>query len=116
MESDSTLVVRDHMVSQEDFSIVACSSCGFMRTTPRPPGETIGRYYDSPAYKSHNEAGRGLFDILYHFLRGYAARKKVQFFHRLVPSKSKIRVLLDVGCGIGVFLEGPKSKNGPFLG
>lgn len=116
MESDSTLVVRDHMVSQEDFSIVACSSCGFMRTTPRPSGETIGRYYDSPAYKSHNEAGRGLFDILYHFLRGYAARKKVQFFHRLVPSKSKIRLLLDVGCGIGVFLEEAKKQKWTVFG
>ena len=110
-ESTPSVTVRDHMVSQEDFTIVACSSCGFLRTTPRPSSESIGRYYDSPAYKSHNEAGQGLFDMLYHFLRGYAARKKVQFLHHQVPQKSKIRVLLDVGCGIGVFLEEAKKQN-----
>ena len=67
------------MVSQENFEIIQCASCGFKRTSPRPDQNHIGKYYDSPAYKSHNESSKGLFDVLYNFLRDRAARKKAKF-------------------------------------
>ncbi|MDG1252900.1 MAG: class I SAM-dependent methyltransferase [Schleiferiaceae bacterium] len=101
--------VNDHMVSQDDFEIIQCASCNFKRTSPRPDQKHIGRYYDSPAYKSHNETSKGLFDVLYNFLRDRAARKKAKFLSQRGPSESKIRNLLDVGCGIGVFLEAAKN-------
>ena len=42
--------------------------------------------------------------------------KKFNFSIALVPSKSKIRVLLDVGCGIGVFLEEAKKQKWTVFG
>ena len=52
------LQVPDRSVSQETFTIVQCQQCGFQFTNPRPDAAHIGRYYESPAYVSHNsEAG-----------------------------------------------------------
>ncbi len=115
-DSNLKLEVCDHMVSQETFTIVACSTCGLLRTSPRPSKEFIGRYYDSPNYKSHNETGRGVYDVLYHLLRGYAANEKVRFMARKVAKREKIRALLDVGCGIGVFLGAAKKQNWKVFG
>ena len=103
--------IKDHMVSQEVFTVVGCSQCGMKRTSPRPNTSSIGRYYESDAYKSHNDDGGGLFDAIYHVTRNWAAGKKARFLDSVSPLKSKIPALLDVGCGIGVFLEAAKKQN-----
>ncbi len=108
--------VKDHMVSHEVFTIVGCSSCGMKRTSPRPSAEHIGRYYESDAYKSHNDSSGGLFDAVYHVTRNWAAGKKARFLDSVSPVKSKIPALLDVGCGIGVFLEAAKKQNWSVFG
>ena len=34
---------KDYMITQEEFSIDKCSSCGFLFTNPVPQEEVIGR-------------------------------------------------------------------------
>jgi len=115
-EVSSAHQVKDHMVSKEVFTIVGCSSCGMKRTSPRPRAEHIGRYYESTAYKSHNDEAGGLFDAVYHVTRQWAAGKKARFLNSVSPLKSKIPALLDVGCGIGVFLEAAKKQKWTVFG
>ena len=108
--------IKDHMVSQEVFTVVGCSDCGMKRTSPRPDVSAIGRYYESDAYKSHNDEGGRLFDAIYHVTRNWAAGKKARFLDSVSPLKSKIPALLDVGCGIGVFLEAAKKQKWTVFG
>ena len=102
------LLVKDHMVSQESFHVVTCSSCQLQRTSPRP--ELIAAYYESDDYLSHSSDAEGLFAKLYGALRLWAASKKVNFLEKQMAISGRRARLMDVGCGIGVFLEKAKSK------
>ena len=96
------------MVSLEDFHVVACSSCQLQRTSPRP--ELIGAYYESDDYLSHTSDAEGLFAKLYGAIRLWAAGKKVNFLEKQMAISGRRARLMDVGCGIGVFLAKAKSK------
>ena len=102
--------IIDHMVSKEVFDIRSCVGCGLWRTEPRPTLETIGNYYDSPNYLSHSEESQTVFKKLYNGFRSYNAIKKLKILEDYVSEKPNIRRLLDVGCGIGVFLEHAKFR------
>ena len=49
------LWLKDEFLSQEDFQIYECKSCGLLYTEPRPNKDEIGRYYKSDEYYSHQE-------------------------------------------------------------
>ena len=110
LESQAERTVMDHMVSKEKFSLRSCLECGLLRTEPRPSMKDIGRYYDSPAYLSHTEQASGFFSKLYNVLRAYNSLGKVRTLENAVQKKPNISKLLDVGCGIGVFLEHGKYR------
>jgi 2-polyprenyl-3-methyl-5-hydroxy-6-metoxy-1,4-benzoquinol methylase len=97
-QRSASLVVTDHMVSQEHFTVEFCS-CGLGITTPRP--DVIGPYYESPAYTSHSDSNAGLFGALYGLARNFASWQKVRLI-RTTTKKTKGN-LLDYGCGVGVF-------------
>lgn len=104
-ESSFQMSVLDHMVSKEAFDIRSCNDCGMQRTDPRPTQIEISKYYDSSLYLSHKEDGKSFFDKLYNILRAYNAFGKVRILENVKATKSRTPRLLDVGCGIGVFLE-----------
>ncbi|MBK7572715.1 MAG: methyltransferase domain-containing protein [Bacteroidetes bacterium] len=91
----------DYTVSRETFSIVQCTKCGFKYTNPRPDDKEIGKYYESEEYVSHSNSKKGLINTVYHWVRNYSLRKKVE----LINSQSKKGNLLDIGCGTGEFLS-----------
>lgn len=99
-------VVNDHMVSQEDFNIVRCDGCSFLITSPRPPDDQIGRYYESEDYISHSNTKKSLFSRAYQVVRNKAVRDK----RKWVEKHSKKATLLDMGCGTGHFLNECKSN------
>ena len=96
------LNVQDFTVSQEKFSIQACKNCGFKFTNPRPDLTQIGDYYKAESYISHTNTSKGLISKLYHSVRKYTLKGKLNLINRLIPRKGK---LLDVGCGTGMFLN-----------
>lgn len=98
--------VKDHMITQENFTIVSCSSCGFHFTNPRPSIERIGDYYKSEEYVSHSSSNKGLINKLYNLVRNYTLKKKV----KLVRSLAKGNELLDIGAGTGHFLNACKQN------
>ena len=60
--------LKDNMVTKECFSIVKCGGCGFHFTNPVPDQETVGRYYQSEEYVSHNSSQKGLINTIYKHL------------------------------------------------
>jgi C4-type Zn-finger protein len=90
------LEVQDYTVSQKKFQIVACKSCGFKFTNPRPDQNEIGEYYKAESYISHTNTSKGLIAKIYHAVRKYTLKGKLNLINSLYPQKGK---LLDVGCG-----------------
>ncbi|MFN8353495.1 MAG: class I SAM-dependent methyltransferase [Spirosomataceae bacterium] len=93
---------NDYTVSQEEFSIVRCKKCGFAFTNPRPTEDTIGAYYQSENYISHSNTKKGIIDKVYHLVRNYTLKSKLQLINSLESDGNQ---LLDIGCGTGMFLK-----------
>lgn len=98
------LQVQDRSVSQETFTIQQCAACGFQFTNPRPDAASIGKYYESEAYVSHNSGAQGLINRVYKVARYFTVRRKVALITRLNGGRKGH--LLDYGCGTGHFLAG----------
>ncbi len=106
------LQVKDHMITQEVFKLVYCSSCGFHFTNPRPLFSNIGDYYKSDAYVSHSSSKKGFINSLYNIIRNYTLKQKVN----LLKTLSSNRELLDIGAGTGHFLNACKSNGFNVMG
>ena len=96
------LICNDQLVSHEDFAIQQCNKCGFRFTNPRPDEATIGSYYKSEQYISHNDSSGGIINVAYRAVRNYTLRTKLNLINKLNQKPGRI---LDVGCGTGAFLE-----------
>ncbi|MGF7216550.1 2-polyprenyl-3-methyl-5-hydroxy-6-metoxy-1,4-benzoquinol methylase [Spirosoma lacussanchae] len=96
------LVCKDYLVSQQEFTIQQCQSCNFRLTNPRPDQLSIGAYYKSDQYVSHNDQGGGLINSVYRFVRTITLKQKLQLITTLTGGTGK---LLDIGCGTGAFLD-----------
>ena len=107
------LISKDHLVSNEEFSIQQCQKCGFRLTNPRPDANTIGDYYKSEHYVSHNDQGGGIINTVYRLVRTYTLSSKVKLVNRLNAGPGQI---LDVGCGTGAFLESCRASGWQIMG
>lgn len=96
------IVCKDHLVSNREFAIQQCEQCSFRLTNPRPDKNSIGSYYKSDQYVSHNDESSGLINTAYRVVRNYTLRSKLHLINQLNGKKGRI---LDVGCGTGSFLE-----------
>src|SRR5688572_8392573 len=106
----------DYTVSRETFQIVACNSCGFKFTNPRPAPDELGKYYKSEEYISHSGTQKGLVNKLYHWVRNYTLAKKLQLITRLSNTRPPASSLLDIGCGTGEFLNVCKQAKWTVMG
>ena len=97
----SVTLVKDHLITGEVFKIVECPACGARHTSPRPPEDEIGRYYESEQYMPHFDKGSSLSDLAYRIVRGIMIGKKRKWIERFTGMKNGR--LLDIGCGTGEF-------------
>jgi 2-polyprenyl-3-methyl-5-hydroxy-6-metoxy-1,4-benzoquinol methylase len=67
----------------------------------------MGRYYNSSEYISHTNTEKGLFNTIYHLVRDYAIKRKIDLIRRYINQGA----ILDIGCGTGEFLNS-LSENG----
>lgn len=98
---ETFLKCKDYTVSGEIFTIVNCLACGFKFTNPRPPDSEIGRYYKSENYISHTNTSKGIISKLYHIVRNYTLKKKIN----LVSKHVSRGTIIDYGSGTGMFLN-----------
>lgn len=94
-------VCKDFVATGETFQLVRCQSCRLLFTNPRPDANHIGRYYQTDNYVSHAGSKKGLIYLLYDVVRNISLRKKASTIRSYSPNGK----LLDVGCGLGYFLN-----------
>lgn len=82
--------------TSESFTIERCPSCGVAQTSPRPPDETLGKYYP-PVYYPIGEFDEGR----YQHTIGKYQRDKI----RLLKAEKQQGKVLDIGCGAGYFVR-----------
>ncbi|WP_242120063.1 class I SAM-dependent methyltransferase [Aestuariivivens sediminicola] len=100
-EPHSGLIVKDYVVTGEEFRLKINAEYGFLETLPRPSADKLPHYYKSEDYISHTSTRRNWFEWTYHWIRSIAVKRKVKLINRF---KSKSKTLLDIGCGTGDFL------------
>jgi 2-polyprenyl-3-methyl-5-hydroxy-6-metoxy-1,4-benzoquinol methylase len=101
------LTVKDHSVSGEEFVIWQCSNCSLRFTQDVPDETSIAPYYQSPDYISHSNTDKGLLNKLYQKVRKYTLQQKASLIIHYTVSKGN---LLDIGAGIGAFLNEMKNR------
>lgn len=94
------LSCKDYLLTEEVFTIVQCSKCGFRFTNPRPLAAQLGKYYKSDEYISHSDSRTGIFNRIYQAVRTLTIKRK----YRLLQSLYQNGSLLDIGCATGDFL------------
>ena len=95
---------KDFVATGEDFQLQYCESCSFIFTNPRPNISEIGKYYQSDQYISHSGEKKGLIYKIYDIVRDFSIRQKLN----LIKKYHKSGKLMDLGCGLGYFLNGVK--------
>lgn len=98
------LICKDFVATGENFELQRCTNCTFLFTNPRPNSNVIGKYYQSDNYVSH--AGKkenfGIMYKIYDVVRNYSINKKLELIKQYNSSGN----LMDLGCGLGYFLDG----------
>ena len=95
------LTCTDFFVSQEEFQIKQCSSCGLKITENVEDEKNIGRYYQSEQYISHSNTSQGLINRIYHGVRKWMLGRKRKLVENITGLKSG--QILDEGAGTGIF-------------
>lgn len=101
------LTVKDHSVSGEEFVIWQCSNCSLRFTQDVPDESSIGPYYQSPDYISHSNTSKGLLNKLYQKVRKYTLQQKASLIIHYTTLKGN---LLDIGAGVGAFVNEMQSR------
>jgi 2-polyprenyl-3-methyl-5-hydroxy-6-metoxy-1,4-benzoquinol methylase len=98
------LSCKDYVASGEMFDLYRCGQCSFLFTNPRPDNNEIGRYYQSERYVSHAGDKQGFSFIyrVYDVVRDFSIKSKLSLIKKYHSSGK----LMDLGCGLGYFLNG----------
>ncbi|MES2690324.1 MAG: class I SAM-dependent methyltransferase [Bacteroidota bacterium] len=110
-EFTKELTCKDYVATGHTFDLQRCTNCTFLFTNPRPAVSEIGPYYQSDRYVSHAGSKQGFSFMykVYDWVRDYSINKKLDHIKTYHKSGS----LMDLGCGLGYFLDGVV-KDGTF--
>ena len=97
----------DYTTTNETFTIIQCTTCQLLITSPRPDANSIGSYYESDSYISHTNNSKNLSDNAYRIIRTFTLRWKLKIIRNQKPTGK----ILDYGCGTGDFLNQCKQSN-----
>lgn len=103
-EFENKYQLKDYTVSDEEYTILKCHSCGFMFTQDAPDAGSIGPYYKSDDYVSHSNTQKGIFFKVYHLVREHMLKKKKKAILENT-NLSEEKNILDIGTGRGYFLN-----------
>jgi 2-polyprenyl-3-methyl-5-hydroxy-6-metoxy-1,4-benzoquinol methylase len=105
------LSCKDFVASTDTFDLCRCADCSFLFTNPRPSVQEISPYYQSDRYVSHagSKDGFSFMYRVYDVVRGYSIGRKLKLIKSYHPSGD----IMDLGCGLGYFLNA-LHKDGSF--
>lgn len=98
------LTCTDFVATGHQFDLYRCNNCSFLFTNPRPAAAEIGPYYQSDRYVSH-AGSKDNFSFMYKVydvVRDYSINQKLKHIKQYQPTGK----LMDLGCGLGYFLDG----------
>lgn len=93
--------LKDHSTTGETFQISHCIDCDLRFTNPRPDEQSIGPYYESDHYISHNNSSQGIVAKLYHQVRKITLNQKLNLIRPLINNGP----VLDYGTGTGAIVK-----------
>jgi 2-polyprenyl-3-methyl-5-hydroxy-6-metoxy-1,4-benzoquinol methylase len=96
------LSLKDHSVSGESFQLRYNEDLDMLETYPQPEEERLSEYYKSEDYISHTDTKRNLLERVYHLVRRISLKRKLKLINTF---NSEEKILLDIGCGTGDFLQ-----------
>src|SRR5215211_3635684 len=112
-EINPLLTIKDHSVSKEEFVVWQCSNCSLRFTQDVPDENSIGAYYQSADYISHTNTSKGLVNQLYQKVRNHTLDQKANLIIRNTVQQGRV---LDLGAGVGAFLNTMKRKGWDVVG
>jgi 2-polyprenyl-3-methyl-5-hydroxy-6-metoxy-1,4-benzoquinol methylase len=113
IEENQFIIVKDHSVSKETFSLLYNKEYDILKTHPTPSLDILPKYYESEDYISHTDGKRTPFEKIYHVVKRNAIKGKVALISKQQQNKGQ---LLDIGCGTGDFLVEAKNQGWIILG
>jgi 2-polyprenyl-3-methyl-5-hydroxy-6-metoxy-1,4-benzoquinol methylase len=102
------LTIKDRSVSGEEFVIWQCADCSLRFTQDAPDENSIGPFYKSADYISHTNTDKGFINKAYQKVRNYTLQQKASLI--IDETKMATGSILDLGSGIGAFLDVMKTK------
>ncbi len=103
------LVCEDNTANTaQKFNLLHCDACSFVFTSPRPTAEGIVKYYQSGNYISHSNEQKGIISKIYYYVRERALARKLNIINEFSTQNNQQnneKHLLDMGCGVGAFLD-----------
>lgn len=104
---------RLYQTTRESFQIVECRCCGLIRLYPRPAPAEMRRYYpESYWYVSEETAA----DRLEEAYRRFVLNDHLEFVRRALRDSKETGLVLDVGCGGGLFLRMLRERGARVVG
>ncbi len=91
---------RLYRTTGKTFDLVACSGCGLIRLSPRPTAAEAADYYPGNYWFDPAENTAGRLEELY---RRWVLRDHVRFVARALEDMDAGGLILDIGCGGGLF-------------
>ncbi len=93
---------RLYRTTDKFFNIVECQKCRLIRLDPQPAPSELSRYYPPDYWFVPAESTADKLEQRY---RRFVLRDHVQFVMRALKESQEEGVVLDVGCGGGLFLQ-----------
>lgn len=93
---------RLYRTTTRKFAVVRCGECGLLRLDPQPAPEELRLYYPDNYWFTPDRSAASRLEESY---RRIVLRDHVRFVERALRRSHARGVLLDVGCGGGLFLR-----------
>jgi len=104
---------RLYQTTTKIFRVVECRACHLVRLDPWPSPEELARYYPKSYWFDPGENASGKWIEAY---RRFVLRDHVHFVWNSIRAAHETGLVLDVGCGGGLFLRMLRETGLPVLG